>query len=103
MAFRNKKARKIPQKLVDLRAMGMPSVECKVPGCGEWLWMLTHTHVAKHEMTQEEYCSRYPEQCDIFYWAEAPTSANRGKFQRYLRAIKKAPPSGESEAINKGD
>ena len=103
MASRSSKSKKIPQKFVELRALGMPSVECKVPGCGEWLWMLTKAHVKKHGLTQRQYCELYPEQCDIFYWAEAPTSKNRGKFQRYLREIKKAPPPEGSEAVNGGD
>lgn len=77
------------------RKMGMPAVLC--PACQEWLQTLTKVHVeTKHGMTQEEFCFKYPQVCDIFFWGDLSTQASRAKFSKWrkLAESKKGPPSG---------
>lgn len=63
----------------------LPIIQCQVPGCGAWLGVLTHVHVAKHGLTQEEYCKEYPQHCDAIFWGDAPLSPNRKKFKEYMK------------------
>ena len=62
-------------------------IECR--GCGEVLELLTHVHVAKHGLTQEEYCIDNPDQSYTFCWGDEPGKLADKKFAGFREQSKR--------------
>ena len=55
--------------------------------CGQWLEIITYTHIRKHGLTQREYLERFPEHCYLRLWPEAPDHWRDNKYARMREEI----------------
>ena len=65
---------------------GLPRVNCKI--CNEGLFCLTKVHVAKHDLTQREYCLIWPENANYSDWGTLRWPVGEKTFKNLRREAK---------------